>query len=370
MLKVIIVDDEKLALKELENLLADYQDIVILAKYADPVIALKEIESLKPDIIFLDICMPQMNGIDFATKVNITTPGTKIVFITADDSYAVKAFDLNAADYLLKPIKKDRLEQTIQRVTAGQLNTGRKLIIKCFGDFFMGWEGQEPIKWRTEKTKELFAFLLHNCGKSVSKYEIIDAVWPDTDPEKAEHQLHNGIYYIRKNLQEYGIPRESVLLTGNYYLTLSNVYFDRAFIHEYLFKSIKTLPIGILERIEKEYAGNYFNSYDWPWAEFDRQIYSRYYFKVAYKLSESYYNNGEHEKAERLLEKIIRINPYDEQPVLLLAKILISFNRKVEAMLLIDSFTKTLKKDLDISPGEELKKLLADLSKEKLNHSK
>lgn len=363
MLKAIIIDDERPAIRELEYLLTSYQNIMILGKYTNPEMALKEIESKKPNVIFLDINMPQINGMDLASEITNMDPKADIIFVTAYDSYAVEAFDINATDYLLKPIKKERLEQTIKKIVAKHsiFDSGRKLIIKSFGDLRISWEDHAPIKWRTEKTKELYAFLLHNCGKSVSKYEIIDAVWPHTDPEKAEHQLHNGIYYIRRKLEEYGIPRNSILLSGNYCLTLFNVHFDRAFVDEYLYKNINSLPLNVLQRLEEEYSGSYFDQYDWPWAEYDRHIYARHHYKIAFKLSEIYFDNCEYEKAEGILEKITRINPYDEQPILLLSRIFLAFNRKIEALKLLKDFYTNLKEDLDILPSDDFMNIYSEL---------
>ncbi|SHI19028.1 Two-component response regulator, SAPR family, consists of REC, wHTH and BTAD domains [Sporobacter termitidis DSM 10068] len=359
MLNAIIIDDERPALKELEYMLVDYQDIVISGMYTDPMIALKDIQESRPEIVFLDIKLPQINGIDLAIKITASSPDTDIIFITAYDSYAVRAFDVCALDYLLKPISKDRLEKTIQRIkkkhTQPVKETKRRLVIKCFGEFRVGWEDQEPIKWRTEKTKELFALLLHNYGRTVSKPQIIDAIWPDINPENAEHQLHNGIYYIRKKLSECEIPRENILLSGNYCLKLSDVSFDCALFNEYLPTNINALPLDILQKLEAEYAGDYFENNDWPWAENDRYAYSRQYYQIAYKLSEIYFETHKYEKAERLLQKLIRNNPYDEQPLLLLIKIFISLNRKSEAKRLIDDFRKTLENDLGVQPSNELK---------------
>jgi two-component system, LytTR family, response regulator len=356
MINAILIDDERPALRELEYLLSDYQDVAIVGAYTNPMLALKKIEDIKPQIVFLDINMMQIDGMELANKIVNSCPNTDIIFATAYD-YALEAYDIDALDYLLKPINKNRLEKTMHRVMQKYKveKVHRKLNIKCFGEFKIRWENEEPIKWRTEKTKELFAFLLHNHGKSISKYQIIDAVWPDIDPYKAEHQLYNGIYYIRRKLNEYGIPRETIILTGNYCLKLDNINSDVIHFNAHLNKNIKTIPTEVLKSIEEEYAGEYFESYDWQWARYDRHIYSRQYYKIAYVLSDTYLKNCEFEKAERLLEKIIKINPYDEKPILLLMKTYISMNNKFEARRLYDDYSKTVKYDLDILPSNELR---------------
>jgi two-component system LytT family response regulator len=359
MINAILIDDERPALRELEYLLSDYQDIAIVGTYTNPMIALKEIEEIKPQIVFLDICMTQLSGMDLASKLAISCPHTDIVFVTAYDSYAVEAFDVCALDYLLKPINKKRLEKTVHRVMQKNRecvkSIQRKMNIKCFGEFLIGWENEEPIKWRTEKTKELFAFLLHNHGNSITKYQIIDAIWPDIDPDKAEHQLYNGIYYIRRTLNEYGIPRENIILNGNYCLKLDNINFDLIHFKEYLNKSVKTIPIKVLRRLEEEYTGEYFGNNDWEWARYDRHVYAKQYYKIAYTLADMYIQNYEFEKAESFLEKIIKINPYDERPIMLLMKTYVSMNNRFEAKRLYDYYCRTVKEDLDILPSSELR---------------
>ena len=173
--------------------------------------------------------MPQLSGMDAASMILDQCPGTHIVFVTAYDQYAVEAFELYALDYILKPVTKERLEKTLKRLqekTEHGNPPEKRLQIQCLGRFRIGWDGVEPIKWRSGKTEELFAFLLHNRGKIVSRDEIIEAVWPDTVPERAAHQIHSAVYYIRKTLESYGIKREQVCINSGYRLELRDAEVD------------------------------------------------------------------------------------------------------------------------------------------------
>jgi len=116
-LKSIIVDDEWLVREELKTLLAEYPEIEILGEAANVPQAIEIVRNSNPDVIFLDIQMPGATGFDLLEQTDITS---KIIFITAYDQYALKAFEVNALDYLLKPIQKDRLAKTIQRLLAGE----------------------------------------------------------------------------------------------------------------------------------------------------------------------------------------------------------------------------------------------------------
>ncbi|WP_298941539.1 two-component system response regulator BtsR [uncultured Psychromonas sp.] len=115
MLKAIIIDDELYAREELNELLIESQQVEVIAQCSNAIEGLKAINSLKPDVIFLDIHMPQITGLELLSMLDpVNMP--KVVFVTAYDEYAVKAFEDNAFDYLLKPVESARLHKTLQRI--------------------------------------------------------------------------------------------------------------------------------------------------------------------------------------------------------------------------------------------------------------
>lgn len=116
MLKTIIVDDEILVLNLLKNKLKNHEDIKIIGEYTNPRLALEMITDLKPDLLFLDIDMPGLNGIELAIEILDRLEHINIIFVTAYDQYAVEAFKLNAIHYILKPPAKGEIEQAIERV--------------------------------------------------------------------------------------------------------------------------------------------------------------------------------------------------------------------------------------------------------------
>ncbi|XKM14116.1 two-component system response regulator BtsR [Orbaceae bacterium ac157xtp] len=115
MLNVIIVDDEPLARENLKCILSQYTEIKIIAECSNAIDAIKAIHSLTPDVVFLDIQMPKINGIEMLSMLDPQTM-PHIVFLTAYEEYAVKAFEEQALDYLLKPVETARLEKTIKRI--------------------------------------------------------------------------------------------------------------------------------------------------------------------------------------------------------------------------------------------------------------
>ena len=114
-MKAIIIDDSRLARNELKRLLANKKEIEIIGEAANSEQAKIIIEEKKPDIIFLDIQMPGKSGFELLEELEFIP---KVIFTTAYDQYAVKAFEFNALDYLLKPIDKGRLAEALMKVAA------------------------------------------------------------------------------------------------------------------------------------------------------------------------------------------------------------------------------------------------------------
>ena len=113
-MKAIIIDDERLARQELKNLLATYKEIEIIAECSDAIQAKEKINELKPDVIFCDIQMPGKTGLELVEEISGVVD---VVFVTAYDEHAIKAFELNAFDYLLKPVQPQRLAETIKKLS-------------------------------------------------------------------------------------------------------------------------------------------------------------------------------------------------------------------------------------------------------------
>lgn len=113
-MKALLVDDERLARGELRRLLAAHPEIVIAGEAANPKQAREQLAALQPDLIFLDVQMPGENGLEFLASLEPPVP--HVIFTTAYDEFAVKAFDLNALDYLLKPVDPARLAASIEKL--------------------------------------------------------------------------------------------------------------------------------------------------------------------------------------------------------------------------------------------------------------
>ena len=234
-MKVILIDDEKLALDYLEHQLLAIGGIEVIGKYTNPFEGAKIIKDNKVDIIFLDIQMPEIEGLDLAEKLLEEDSTLNIVFVTAYQEYAIKAFELNALDYLLKPINKDRLLKTLNRIkeleqdklesNKDQANGELRLNFFQGGLFQSGGEFIN-LKWRTKKAEEIFHYLIHNKGTDVSREKLMELMWEDNDIDKVTQQLYTAIYQLRKTLSIY---KDNFVIKNSkngYRLSLHNVKVD------------------------------------------------------------------------------------------------------------------------------------------------
>src|SRR5580692_9195892 len=119
MIRAVVADDEVLARQKLRQLLRDDRDIEIVGESATALETIELVRAANPDLLFLDIHMPGMDGFDVlgALSAQMETPIPRVIFTTAYDQYALRAFEVNAVDYLLKPVRFERLADALQRVS-------------------------------------------------------------------------------------------------------------------------------------------------------------------------------------------------------------------------------------------------------------
>ncbi len=166
--KTILIDDELLARQRLTRLLQPYDDIRIIAEADNGQSGLELIEQHQPDLVFLDIEMPVLTGLEMLAKLK-TQP--RIVFTTAYDQYAIQAFEQNSIDYLLKPIEKERLEKTITKLRGLESNpvhlpaegeTGREEQLSQLEQIVQQLQRRQKLKTLTVKTGDRILLLRLN----------------------------------------------------------------------------------------------------------------------------------------------------------------------------------------------------------------
>lgn len=143
-MKALIIDDERLARNELRRLLENFPKVNIVGEASNADEAILLIDELKPDLLFLDIQMPGKTGFDLLSSLESFVPD--VIFTTAYDEYAIKAFEFNALDYLLKPIELHRLSEAIQKVENEILSQNEKRDAQKEGSKLLGETDQVFVK--------------------------------------------------------------------------------------------------------------------------------------------------------------------------------------------------------------------------------
>src|SRR5690554_2121240 len=141
-MKALVIDDERLARKELIGLLNEHKEIEVIGECSNAEEAKETIEATQPDLIFLDIQMPGKNGFELLEDISFVP---EVIFTTAYDEYALKAFEVNAFDYLLKPIEGDRLKESLQKLFS-EYERKDKQDVQAEGEKKLGVEDQVFVK--------------------------------------------------------------------------------------------------------------------------------------------------------------------------------------------------------------------------------
>ncbi|GAA0381213.1 response regulator [Paenibacillus motobuensis] len=323
-MRAILVDDERLALRQLKQMLErDVDGVEVIAMFSNPNEVIDGVLRHRPDVVFLDIHMPGVNGLNLARQIQSNVPNTEIVFVTAYDQYAVQAFDLYALDYIMKPIQTNRLQQSIFRLREKlNLKDTRRIqdseapYICCFNQIQFKAPGREVQtgKWRTSKAQELFAYLLYNRERAIQRSALLDFLWPDLEEGKAARQLYSTIYQIRQTLKNCGMEMITIhggVLETGYRLDIGEARIDVEE-WEYAMKQLKPLDMQTVEEYEKVmdlFKGDYLGNYDYIWAEHERERLRLMWLYHMRKLSDFYEQKG-------MLNKAVQVNHHVQQLLL------------------------------------------------------
>lgn len=313
-MRVILIDDENLALEVLSNQLEKVPEIKVVGMFTNPEQALREMPVLEVDVVFLDIEMGAVHGLEFAQLLLTDYQDVEIVFVTAHSNFALKAFEVNAIDYLLKPVTMNRLEKTVEKLrhhrqlVQQSSYVNQEIRLQMLRSFQLYDTNNQLVKWRTKKAQELFAYLLHH-NKQAHKSNIIEDIWPEMGLENASSILHTSVYHIRKVLKTLGFDDPLSYRNSNYVLNI-NLKSDVDELEALIGKK------GILSKEEIArmltlYQADYLVEEGYHWVS-DKQLVLQREFLAKIEAYVSLQEETETTLVESCLDKMLELDPYNE----------------------------------------------------------
>lgn len=361
MIRAIVLDDEPISVDKMERLLKDSGMVEVKGKFTEPLKALKFLEEHKVDAAFLDIEMPDMDGIELANRIIDLQGKIAVVFVTAYNQYAVEAFRLNALDFLMKSVTADRLKKTLDRIIEEKDIPMQSvaLQVQCFGKFRVS-AGNGEVKFRTEKAEELLAFLIDQRGSFVSRSKIIDCLWEEYEGDRALIHFNTTLHYVKKALLQHGVQVPIEYDRGSYRFDVSGFNCDYCRFHAFAASSLTVNDINILECEEAAslYTGEYLSGREFTWAERNRQMLKDQYISLLLKLSGYYKAVCKHEKTVEWMKAGLIHEPLHREMNYRLAEALLLNNDHIAAVSYFDIYRNGLRKKLKHEPDDAFKKLM------------
>lgn len=364
-MKVILVDDERLALLRLEKMLEEIGDCEVAGTFLNPIQALEHIGTLQPEVVFLDIHMPGMHGLEAIEHIRDIVPDAEIVLVSAHEEYALKAFGLDVLDYVLKPINKSRLTSTIQRLrkrlsSKPEPSAQQEAIFCCMGMMQM-WKPDgmpETIKWRTSKNQELFAYLLHQRNKRVSMDTLLELLWPELDEQKGKINMHTSIYQLRRIIKD-SFNHTSVsirYLNSGYLLETGQLLIDCVEWEQQLrqLPQLSLTQVVLHQQLFNQYRGDYFGEENYSWAESERSRIRTLWEQHAQQLGQFYSEHEMYSEAISVYYRMQQIDPLLETSYIALMNLFARLNDAESVNVQYNLAVNTMHEAAGTSPGPNI----------------
>ena len=223
-MKYLIVDDEisalTLAARVIKTCVSETSEIITEQN------ALKALDICRQNdiyVVFLDIDMPQMNGIEFCKGLSEISPSTNIVFVTGYMKFSYDAWSTNASAFLLKPLNADDVKAAMAKLRNPR---PEKPFVKCFGGFNITF-GNETLLFKRKKSKELFAYLINCMGAETTEDRLRYILWTESDDtEEKRSYIRNIAHDIRSTFKQAGIENILINAKGTYRIDTRKIECD------------------------------------------------------------------------------------------------------------------------------------------------
>lgn len=212
-IRILIADDELPARRELKRLLLTSPDVVIAGEAENGLEVVERLAHLAVDVLFLDIQMPGLDGIQTAERVRERYPSCIIVFVTAFTDYAVQAFDVHAIDYLMKPVRQARLDQTMDRIRTRRAQPAEMLqYAATFAKLLSSLDGSDAAKQKEPHAPERISVYQ---GDSIIPIAVADIIFAESKGRYASITTHRGTFMTQLAFYEL----ENILTPPRFFTT-------------------------------------------------------------------------------------------------------------------------------------------------------
>ncbi|MDF2671571.1 MAG: DNA-binding response regulator [Paenibacillus sp.] len=360
-MNVLLIDDEQAMLTALSQLLSRIEGVVIVGMVRSRAEAVAFAHQHVVDLVFIDIKIAEDSGLTLALELRKMNADLNIVFVTSHKEFALDAFDAYPLDYIVKPISRKRLEETVARGRAEKFGSGnadrsKRLTVASLGSLQISSEQGDPLKWMSRKSQELFAYLLLCRGNRASKVRILEDIFHDREGKNSELYLNTALYQLRRTLSTHGMKAILVSDREHYQMSLELIKIDFIEFEERLsaFHTIDENNEEAALALEKMYTGDLFEDKPYSWALAESERLSDAYEAFAKRLVKWLLENNQIRQAVQISKRLVRRNELDEEANMLLMQGFAASKDRLALQLQYKQYEALLKQELDIQPSEEL----------------
>ena len=363
-MRVLLIDDEQAMLTALSQLLSRIEGVAIVGMARSSAEAVAFAAQHAVDLAFVDIKIAEDSGLALALELRKMNADLDIVFATSHKEFALNAFDAYPLDYIVKPISRKRLEETVaraargraERLGSGKADSPKRLSVTGLGNLQIGSAQGEPLKWMSRKSQELFAYLLLCRGNRTAKVRILEDLFPDRDRKNSELYLNTALYQLRRTLSTHGMKDIFVSEREQYQMHLDQIQVDFIDFEEQLsgFHTIDENNEEAALAVESMYIGDLFEDKPYEWALAERERLGDVYETFAKRLVKRLLEHQRIRQAVQIAKKLVRRNELDEEADMLLMRGLAELKDRPALQLRYKQYEALLKQELDIQPSAEL----------------
>jgi two-component SAPR family response regulator len=368
-MRVLIVDDEPAMLLAMKRLLSSMDDVELVGSFQSAQEAVDFIRDgdVGVELAFLDIQIAADDGLELARSLRSFRADLDIVFMTSHTEYAMDAYDVYPLDYMVKPISRKRLTQTIARAASQRsvssdypvVLSSNQLTVRGLGCFEASSKQAGAVKWISKKSMELFAYLLVYRSRSVSKIRILEDIFPRMPLKNAEVYLNTAVYQLRKALAAHGFKEIVFSAQEQYRVGLDQADVDFIQLEQGMAELPELNPVNEAAAIELErkFTGELFEDKSFEWAAMEREQLALKYESFAKRLASWLLVQKRYSEALFIARRMVFRNEFEEESNLLMLNILGAMGDLQALYNHYEDYTQLLLQELGSQPSEEFRRL-------------